>query len=179
MNKTSGHLPNANISTKSIFDRFVLAFFIWAVLSAVGFLYGNQFIKVFEGYYLAVIETVHPEYSANITYDNDPSDPKITLFVTALKDIHFAPGKTLPAGTNVGPTKITVFHTMVPIIIFGVIVLAWPVKSMTEFVLLLLYSPAFTWMKFTEGGARWLIPILVGILCAALANKTHKLLKNL
>ncbi len=193
---------------KKLYLRFVFAIVVWAVLSVLGFFHGIKLVKTLEPYYVWVVELAHPEYSARIDYDENEVEPSIELYVTALKPITYAPGKVLAAGTTVGPTKITIFHTMVPLIIFGVIVLVWPVKSVLEFFILISLSLAgalivtgitspfqmlglldtafieasakagyiypsnnFEWMKFTEGGARWLIPVLTGIVCGRLANK--------
>ena len=192
----------------ALLKRFLAAIFVWLALSILGYMYGGSLVKTLEPYYKSIIEMAHPEYVARIDYDDNKSEPAIELWVTAKKPISYAPGQTVAAGTTIGPTKVTIFHTMVPLIIFGVIVLVWPVKSLKEFALLLLFalpgalivtgitspfqmlglldtafigaaarhgveyqSGAFDWMRFTEGGARWLIPIIVGILCGRLANK--------
>lgn len=194
--------------SKSIFLRFFAAFAVWAVLSALGYVYGLKVVQTLEPYYLSIIEMAHPNYEARMDYDVNETESYLELYVTAVKPIEYAPGKAVAPGTSIGPTKITVFHTMVPLIIFGVIVLVWPVKSLAEYAILLavsipgallvtgITSPfqmlglldtafigaaakhgfayesgAYEWMKFTEGGARWLIPILLGMLCGRLANK--------
>lgn len=195
------------MNSKKIYLRLLLAFFVWASLSAIGLFHGIKLIKTLEPYYIEVIETAYPQYKAKIEYEEDNLEPYVVLWVTALKPIEYAPQKFLEAGRSVGPTKVTVLHTMVPLVIFGVIVLVWPVKSLTEFAILIALavpgallvtgitspfqmlglldtafiqaaaqegyvykSQAFNWMQFTEGGARWLIPILVGIICARLAS---------
>lgn len=199
------------MNTKKLYARFIIAFFIWAALSVVGYFHGIKLIKLLEPYYISVVETAYPDYEARIAYDENPTEPYIELYVTAVKPIPYAPGKAVPAGRTIGPTKITTFHTMVPLIIFAVIVLVWPVKSVKEYLVLLavavpgllivtgvtspfqmlglldtafinaaaqmgyLYeSKAFAWMKFTEGGARWLIPVLTAILCGWIANKVGR-----
>ena len=185
------------MNAKKLYIRFIVAFFIWAALSVLGYFHGIKLIKLFEPYYVAVVETAYPNYEARIQYDDNPTEPYIELYVTAVRAIPYAPGKAVPAGQTIGPTKITTFHTMVPLIIFAVIVLVWPVKSVKEFLVLLAVSvpgllvvtgvtspfqmlglldtafisaaaqlgyayesTAFDWMRFTEGGARWLIPVL-------------------
>lgn len=193
---------------KKLYLHFFIAFLAWASLSALGYFYGPKLVKLLEPVYIEIIETAHPEYEARIDYDLDGHEQYIELYVTAIKAIDYAPGQSLPAGRSIGPTKITIFHTMVPLVIFGVIVLAWPANSLREFILRLAFaipgtlivtgitspfqllglldtafiqaaaqvnfayeSGNYEWMRFTEGGARWLIPILVGILCSWGANK--------
>ncbi len=199
------------MNAKTLYIRFFIAFLVWAGLSVLGYFHGIKLIKLFEPYYVAVVETAHPNYEARIDYDDNPTEPYIELYVTAVKPIPYAPGKAVPAGQTIGPTKITTFHTMVPLIIFAVIVLVWPVKSVAEYLLLLAIaipgllivtgvtspfqmlglldtafisaaaqigyeyeSGAFAWMKFTEGGARWLIPVLTAILCGWIANRVGR-----
>lgn len=186
----------------------IKAFVVWLALSAAGFFYGEAIINTLTPYYKFVIHNINPDYQANIRINNKGVEKSIILEATSLKAIPITPDISLPAGKTI-ESSVTIFHTLVPLVILLNILLVFPMENIKQrlFVLALsipavlcvsaltaplqllgnleigflnaaksvgvVRSPSwvYEWMLLTEGGGRWLLPLLLGIGCCALARK--------
>lgn len=192
----------------------IIGFLSWLVLSIAGFFFGERAITQLIPLYETVAETVRPEFHARIYLDDDKTEQHVVLASTALKAVPITNTSALNAGRTV-ESKITVFHTMVPLIILIVTFIAYPVSNVTQRLSLIaigvpiglglvsmLTAPmqllgqlevgflnaaaqagfnrepswVFNWFRFTEGGARWFLPLLIGLglsagLCKLVGNQ--------
>ena len=180
---------------------------IWLVISLLGFFWGQKLVETLIPFYEVVAESASEGYQANI-YIEQGHEAKIVLAATALQAQPISPKRSVPAGTTL-ESRITVLHTLVPLVILLTVMFSWPLKTSRQWLLLaLMIVPAILlvsavtaplqllgwheiafqeasardgfgrpvpwvvdWMTLTEGGGRWLIPVLTGVACAAIAQR--------
>ena len=110
------------------------ALVIWLVLSLAGFFWGQKLVESLIPFYELVVETVSTDYQANI-YIEEAHETKVVLAATALKAQPISPKRSVPAGTTL-ESKITVLHSLVPLVILLTVMLSWPLREGRQWLLL-------------------------------------------
>lgn len=198
------------MSNATLIKLAIKALLVWMALSLAGFFWGNTLIEALLPYYEYVAQQANPNYQPTMRIVEGDVD-NVSLAGTALKSIPITPQQALPAGRTI-ESSITVLHALVPLVILLTIIIAWPVESSKQRIILLLLSvPALlfvsaltapiqllgqleigflnaamqygvvrekswilNWMLFTEGGGRWLIPLLTGVSCGGIVRRFVK-----
>lgn len=110
----------------------------WAVLSAVGFLYGQQLINhalpVMQGF----AQNITDDFYVNLAWQKENSrmlmiNANFGIPKTSIRALGINPGASVSAGTNIE-------HILVPLILLFTVVICWPVSRWKHRGILLLLS---------------------------------------
>ncbi len=133
----------SNIDNKKLIQSILIAFFIWIIVVAAGFVFKDDLTKTIAPYYEWTINKLSPGYIHKVRLVEEKKDKSLWLTSTPLKpaiivpdikqpDGSIRPGITWPGGKTMPPTKVTPLHTFVPIVIFLTIVLSFPMESLKQ-----------------------------------------------
>lgn len=181
----------------------------WVAVSLLGFFYGPHLIEFLAPFYEWVIESIDPNYDARIYFADDAKgQASIVLAATALKTLQLVEGMDIVAAGRTLESSVTVLHTLVPLVIFIVTLIIFPMNHWKQrllciafmipgiFIISALTAPiqllgqveiafinaaakfgvvrespwTYDWFIATEGGARWLIGVIVGVVVAVAAR---------
>jgi len=116
--------------------RILLA---WTLLSAAGILWGRHAVELLIPFLTATIEAVSTSYTPLLEYRSQPDGDKLLMTAYVTQPIYVHSALTLNPGA-IMTVGIDELHVLVPLVILFTALLAWPVGSWRERVLLVAFG---------------------------------------
>jgi hypothetical protein len=104
----------------------------WCALSAAGFLLARPIVEIVSPFFEGVVDSMQSNYTAYLSVVDAQGGPKIVMSCTAKRELLLPRGRIIPVFASFDCAKIDAVHALVPIVIFLVVVIAWPMKDRRE-----------------------------------------------
>jgi hypothetical protein len=142
----------------------------WALLSAAGFLFAGAIVYAFLPLMEAMIDALQSDFTAYLSVADSHGSSVIAMSCTAARQLTLPSGKIIPFLGSYKCASVDSVHALVPIVIYCVAVLAWPIRQWRE-----VYRRLFGSLLLLPTVVALTTPLLlIGIADAALYPQTFR-----
>jgi hypothetical protein len=104
----------------------------WCLVSAAGFLLARPIVAGMSPFFEGVIDAMQSDYAAQLDVVEAAEGPKISMTCTAKRQLVLARGKIVPFLASYNCARMDATHALVPVVIFLVAVIGWPIGDRRE-----------------------------------------------
>ena len=108
------------------------AFLAWSLLSIAGFIFVRPIMAVWSPMMESVIDSMQSDYTADLSIVDVRGAPTITMSCTATRELRLPSGRVVPFMGSYQCAATDAVHALVPIVIFLVTVVSWPIGRRAE-----------------------------------------------
>jgi hypothetical protein len=108
------------------------AFLAWSLLSVAGFIFVRPIMAELSPMMESVIDSMQSDFTAQLSIVDVRGAPTITMSCTATRELRLPGGRIVPFLRSYQCAATDAVHALVPIVIFLVTVVSWPIGRRAE-----------------------------------------------
>jgi hypothetical protein len=108
------------------------AFLAWSLLAVAGFVFVRPILAMWSPMMESVIDAMQSDFTAQLSVVDMRGAPTITMLCTATRELRLPSGRVVPFLGSYQCATTDAVHALVPIVIFLVTVVSWPIGRRAE-----------------------------------------------